>query len=97
MSISVSTWSEKHPGHFFVSETESESLLREQRQKSWRDVSWPRQGLEKHLMEKFADPYWEDRCLIPIAEALYDNETHTSSVTHWKQFHCSSPSGKGSI
>lgn len=103
MSISVITWSEKHPAHFCVSETESESYLathhtgrsptsgahqelREQRQKSWRDVSRPRQELEKHVMEKSADPYWEDRCLIPIAEALYDNETQTSSVTHWKQF-----------
>ena len=37
-------------------------------------------------MEKSADWYWEDRCLIPIAGALYDTETHISSVTHRKQF-----------
>lgn len=49
-------------------------------------MSRPRQGLEKCLTEKSADWYWEDGCLIPIAEALYDTETHISSVTHWKQF-----------
>lgn len=26
------------------------------------------------------------KCLIPIAEALYDTETYVSSVTHRKQF-----------
>lgn len=36
--------------------------------------------------EKSADWYREDKCLIAIAEALYDTETHISSVTHRKQF-----------
>lgn len=49
-------------------------------------MSWPRQGLEECPTEKSADWCWADRGLIPIADALYDTETHISSVTHRKQF-----------
>lgn len=49
-------------------------------------MSWSRQRLEECVTEKSADWYWEDRCLIPIAEALHDTETHISSVTYRKQF-----------